>query len=115
VLIEVRLEPIQRPGSEGQTERLGVGQGGGEDLGDLLGRVGGRPPRSGLIGQGGGPLGVEPLDPGVDRGARDAEVACDGRGPSALGGGQDDPGALDQAGLDDAGAGEIFDVLPLLS
>jgi hypothetical protein len=107
VLVEVRLEPVQGPRGERQAERQRVGHRRGQDLGDLLGRVRGRPTGSGLVRQGGDPLGVEPGDPGIDGGARDAQVAGDAAGPAALGGGQDDAGALDQPGLGGAGAGEL--------
>jgi hypothetical protein len=113
VLVEVGLEPVERPGGEGQAERPGVGHRGGEDLGDLLRGIGGRPPGAGLIRQGGGPLGVEAGDPGVDGGARDAQIVGDGRGPATFGGGQDDVGPLDQAGLGGAGGGELLELLPL--
>jgi hypothetical protein len=114
MLVEVGLDPIQGPGGEGEPERAGVGHRGGEDLGDLLGRIGRRPAGSGLIGQGRDPLGVEACDPGVDRGSRDAQVAGDGGDRPALGGGEDDPGPLDQADLVGAGAGQVFEFLPLL-
>jgi hypothetical protein len=99
VLVEVSLKSVERPAGEGEPERQGVGHRCGEDLGDLFGRVGGRPPGTGLVGEGRGPLGVEAGDPGVDRGPRDAEVAGDVRGPPSAGGGKDDPGALDHAGF----------------
>jgi hypothetical protein len=113
VLVEVGPEPVQRPAGEGQAQRGGVGQGRGDDLGDLLGRVGGRAARTRLIRQGGDALGVEASDPGVDGGARDAEIAGDGGDAAALAGRQHDPGPLDQAGLGGAGAGELFEFLPL--
>jgi hypothetical protein len=114
LLVEVVPQAVERPAGEGQAELLRVGQGGGEDLGDLLRGVGGGPARAGLVVQAGDALEVEPLDPGVDGGARDAQVAGDGGGVPALGGREDDPGPFDDAGLGGAGAGEVLDAPPLL-
>jgi hypothetical protein len=86
-LVEVGLEPVQRPAGKGEAERLGVGHRGGENLSDLLGRVGRRAAGPGLIGERGDPLGVESRDPVVDGGAGDAELAGDGGGAAATGGG----------------------------
>jgi hypothetical protein len=114
VLIEVGLEPVQRPGGEGQAQRPGVGQGGGEDLGDLLRGIGGRASGAGLVLQAVGALEVEPRDPAVDGGPRDAQVARDLGGALALCGGPDNLGALDGAGRGGAGVGQRLDLLALL-
>jgi hypothetical protein len=49
LLVEVGLEPVERPAAEGQAQLLGVGQRGGDDLGALLGRVGVRAARAGPL------------------------------------------------------------------
>jgi hypothetical protein len=108
------LEPVERPGAERQAPLLGVGQPGGEDLGDLLRGVGRRAARAGLIRQGRGALGVKASDPGGDGGPGDAQAAGDRTGPLALGGGENDPGSLDEAGLCGTGVGEFLDGLTLL-
>jgi hypothetical protein len=114
VLVEVGLEPVECPRGVGQAEGLRIGQGGGEDLGDLLGGVDGGASGAGLILQAGGPLEVEPADPAVDGGAGDAELAGGGGDFRPVGQGGDDAGALDGAGLGGAGAGQRLDGLPLL-
>jgi hypothetical protein len=42
---------------------------------------------------------MEAMDPGVDRGARDAPLLGDLAGPTSVGDGQEDLGPLDEAGL----------------
>jgi hypothetical protein len=112
--VEVVLKPVERPGTEGQAQGLRVGQRGGEDLGDLLGGVGRGPAGAGHVGQAGGPLGVEPGDPPIDRGPGDAERRG-GRGDlHAAGECGDDLGPLDGSGLGGAGAGQVLDGLPLV-
>ena len=108
------MQPVQRPGAERQAQLLRGGQGGGDDLGDLLGGVGGGAATAGHVLEPVGPLGVEPPDPGGDGGAGDAELAGDGGGAEAGGGLQDDLGPLDDAGLRRAGAGQGLDGLALL-
>jgi hypothetical protein len=114
VLVEVGLEPIERPGGEGQAQTPGVGHRGGEDLGDLLRGIGGRASGAGLVLQAVGPLEVEPRDPAVDGGPRDAQVACELGGALAPCGGQDNLGALDGAGRCGAGVGQRLDLLAFL-
>ena len=114
MLVEVGLEPVQGPGGEGQAELGRIGQRGGQDLGDLLGRIGGRASGAGLVLQAVGALEVEPPDPAVDGGARDAQVARDLGGALALCGGQDNLGALDGAGRGGAGVGQRLDPLAFL-
>jgi hypothetical protein len=114
VLVEVGLEPVERPGVEGQAQRPGVGQGGGQDLGDLLRGIGGRASGAGLVLQAVGPLEVEPPDPAVDGGARDAQGSRHLGGALAFGGGQDNLGALDGAGRGGAGVGQRLDLLAFL-
>ncbi len=96
-----------------EPERPRVAQGGGQDLGDLLGRVGGRAARAGHVVQAGEALEVESPDPAVDGGPGDAEPS--GGGGDFLPGGQggDDPGPLDGAGRCGSGAGQVLDGLPL--
>jgi hypothetical protein len=108
------VQPVECPGSVGQTKRLRVGQGGGQDLGDLLRRVGRRPPRTGHVVQAGGTLEVEPLDPTVDRGPGDTEFARGDGDLHPIGQCDNDRGPLDGAGLGNAGAGQRLDGLPLL-
>jgi hypothetical protein len=113
LLVEVGLQAVQRPGAERQAQVLRVGQGGGDDLGALLGRVSRRPPGPRLILQAVEPPLVEAMDPGVDRRARDAEVLGDLAGPSPVGEGQEDVGPLDEAGLGCSRRGDVFEGLTL--
>jgi hypothetical protein len=107
------LQAVEGPAAERQTQPLGIGQGGGDDLGALLGRVGGRPTRSGPLLQPPEPFVVEAPDPGGGGGPRAAEARGDGSGGLSLCGGLDDPGAVDQAGgggacLGERGEGLVF-------
>jgi hypothetical protein len=112
--VEVVLQAVQRPGGEGQAQLPRVGQGGGQDLGDLLGRVGGRAAGAGHVLQAGEALEVVAADPGVDGRARDAQLTGDGGGLQAARGGLDDAGALDGAGRRGAGSGQVLDGLAFL-
>ena len=114
MLVEVVPEPVQGPGAEGQAELGGIGQRGGEDLGDLLRGIGGRASGAGLVLQAVGPLEVEPPDPAVDGGARDAQGSRHLGGALAFGGGQDNLGALDGAGRRGTGMGQRLDLLAFL-
>jgi hypothetical protein len=58
-----------------------------------------RTPDPRLILQSAEPLVIKAMDPGVDRGPRDAEVLGDLAGPSSVSDGQEDLGPLDEAGL----------------
>jgi hypothetical protein len=91
------LQAIQRPAAERQAQFLGVGQRRGDDLGPLLGGVGRRPAGAVALLEAGDPLVVEAADPGVGGGPRAAQRRGDGGRRSAVGGGLDDAGALDQA------------------
>ena len=71
-LVEVISQAVERPAAEGQAQALRVGQRRGDDLGALLGRVGGRAPGPGPIFQATEPPVVEASDPGVDRGPANA-------------------------------------------
>jgi hypothetical protein len=93
------LQAVERPATEGQRQPLRVGQGGGDDLGALLGGIGVRPARAGAIVEAGEALVVEAMDPGVDGGPRDARLLGHLAGSSSVGDGQEDPGPLDEAGL----------------
>jgi hypothetical protein len=99
VLVEVGLQAVERPGAEGQSQLLRVGQGCGEDRRPLLGGIGRRAPGPPTILQAGEPPLVEAVDPGVDGGAREAQVPGDLAGSSPVGDGQEDPSPLDVAGL----------------
>ena len=81
-LVAVGLQAVPRPTAKRQVQALGVGQGDGEDRGTLLSGVGMRPPGPRPILQAVEPLVLEAMDPGVDRGARDAQVLGDLAGPS---------------------------------
>jgi hypothetical protein len=96
LLVEVGLESVKCPAGERQAQFLGIGQGGGEDLGALLGGVGVRPTGSGLIAEPGQAVLVEAMNPGVDRGSADTELVCDRRGPATVGGGHQDASSLDK-------------------
>ena len=77
---------------------LGIGQRRGDDLGPLLLGVGVRTSGAGQVLQGGPPAVVESADPGRDGGPRDVQLLGDLTDPTALGGGQDDPGAFRPSG-----------------
>jgi hypothetical protein len=49
LLVEVGLQTVQRPAAKGQPQALRVGQGRGDDLGALLGRIGRGTPGPGLV------------------------------------------------------------------
>jgi hypothetical protein len=114
VLVEIVPQAIERPAAEGEAQLLRIGQGRGDDLGPLLGGVGPRAAGSTPVRQAGEAAVVEAMDPGIDGGAGDAEVARDlGRAP-ALGDGQQDLGPLDEPGLGSARGRELFEGLALL-
>jgi hypothetical protein len=108
------LQAVQRPATERQVQALGVGQGGGEDLGTLRGRVGVGTPRAGPLLQAVESVLVEAPDPGVDGGAGAVEGLGDGPGPLPLGGGLEDPGTLDQASGGGACLGQLGEGLRFL-
>lgn len=114
LLVEVGLKPIQRPAAEGQPQAPGIGQRHGDDLGALLRRVGRWAPSPRLILQAVEPLSMEAVNPGVDRGPRDAQVLGHVAGSSSLGDGQEDLGPLDEAGLGRAGSRQVLEGLTLL-
>ena len=115
LLVEVVLEPVERPGAEGEAQFLRVGQGRGDDLGPLLGGVGRRPAGAGAFLEPGEALVVETADPGIDGGPRAAQLGGDGGGrPAVGGGGLDDAGAFDQADRGGARAEQFGDGLLLL-
>jgi hypothetical protein len=99
LLVEVGLKPIQRPAAEGQPQAPRIGQRHGDDLGALLSRVGRWAPGPRLILQAVEPLIMEAVDPGVDRGPRDAQVLGHLAGSSPVDDGQKDLRPLDEAGL----------------
>jgi hypothetical protein len=114
LFVEIVPESVQGPAGEGQSQALGIGQGGGDDLGPMVGRVGRRPARAGLVLEAGEALFVEAMDPEIDGGPADVEFVGDGGGAPSLGGGQEDPGALDEPGGRGARMSELFEVVPLL-
>src|SRR5687767_10688471 len=77
LLVEVGTQAVQRPAAEGETQALRVSQRRGDDLGPLLGGVGVWSAGPRPILQALEPLLVEAMDPGVDRGPRDAQVPGD--------------------------------------
>src|SRR5262245_23675008 len=74
LFVEIGLQTIDRPGAEGQTQAIRLGQGRGDHLGALLGGVGLRSPGPGAILQPGQAPLIEAMEPGLDGGARTA--AC---------------------------------------
>jgi hypothetical protein len=97
-LVQVRRQPVQRPGRERQVQCPGIGQRGGDHGRDLLGRIGRRPARARPILQPGQARGVEPLDPAAHGVGVEPEAFGDGRralAPARIG---DDAGALDPPG-----------------
>jgi hypothetical protein len=114
LFVEVGLEAIQRPAAERQAQALGIGQGGGDDFGALLGGIGVGPARARAIIEAGQALLVEAVDPCVDIFPTDVHLCGDGTGALPVGGGQEDPGALDEAGRCGAGVGELLKGVTLL-
>ena len=66
LLVEVGLQPVERPTAEGQTEVLGGRQRGGDHLGALLGGVGMGSPGAGTVLEPGESPVVEAVDPDID-------------------------------------------------
>jgi hypothetical protein len=99
LLVEVGLQAVERPASEGEPQALRIGERRGDDLGALLGRIGRGTPGPGLVLQSAESLVIEAMDPGVDRGSRDVQVLGHLAGPLPVGDGQKDLGPLDEAGL----------------
>ncbi len=114
LLVEVGLQAIERPGAKRQAEILGGGQGGGDDRGAVLGRVSRGAPGPRLILEAVDPLVVPAMDPGVDRGPRDAEVLSDLAGPSPVGDGQEDLSPFDKTGLGGARRRQLLEGLAFL-
>jgi hypothetical protein len=114
VLVVVRFQAIQRPAGEGPPEALRIGQRDGDDLGALLGGIGRRAPGAGLILQPMEPVVIEPMDPGVDRRPRDAQVLGHLAGSSPVGDGQEDPGPLNESGPGGARSRKLFEGLASL-
>lgn len=99
LLVEVGLEPIERPAAEGKPQVLRIGQRGGDDLGTLLGGVGRRTPGSGPILQAGKASLVEATEPGVDRGPRETQFLGDSAGGATVGESRQELGTLNEASL----------------
>jgi hypothetical protein len=95
VLVEVGLQPVEGPAAEVEPQALRVGQGGGEDLGDLLGGVSRRPALAGPVAQADEALGVEAMEPLVELVAAEADALGDPAGGLAVGEALDEPGPLD--------------------
>jgi hypothetical protein len=68
VFVEVALEAVERPASEGEAQLLRVGQRDGDDLGPLLGGVGVRASGATPLLQSLDASLIEPADPGIDGG-----------------------------------------------
>ena len=98
-LVEVGAQAVQRPAAEGQAQTLRVGQGRGDHFGSLLGRVGVRAPGPGAILQSWKAPLIEAMEPGVNGGAREAQLPGDLARLASVGDGQKDAGPLDSAGL----------------
>jgi hypothetical protein len=113
-LVEVVPQAVERPAAEGEVEAVRVGQGGGDDLGPLLSRVGMRAPGPGPILEPAEPPVMEAVDPGVDGGLADAQVAGDMAGASPVSDGEQDPCPLDEASLSRARGREMFEGLAFL-
>jgi hypothetical protein len=114
LLVEVDAQAVQRPAAEGQAQLLRVGQRRGEDFGALLGGVDVRPTGAGpILKSMGAPL-IEAMEPGVDGGARDAQLLGDLARPSSLGDGQQELGPLDEAGLRGPRVSQLFEGVSLL-
>jgi hypothetical protein len=114
LLVEIGLPSVEGPTTEGQAERLRIDQGGGDDLGALFGGVGVGTPGPRPVLQSPQSLLVEPVNPGIDRGATDPQVPGDLARPFSPGSGQEDLGPLDEAGLFGTGRGETFQGLTFL-
>jgi hypothetical protein len=114
LLVEIGLEPVERPGPKRLAQRLRVGHGRSEYLGNLLRRISNRPPRAGLVEESRGPLGVEPAEPGVDGGPGNAQFPGDLRGIVPLRGQVNDASALDESGFSGTGNCEALDSSALL-
>ena len=98
VLVQVDRQPIQRPRREGQVQRLGIGERGGDHGGDLLGRIGRGPAAAGPILEAVEAFGVEAMDPAAHGMGVEKELLGDARHGLALAGAPDDAGALDPPG-----------------
>jgi hypothetical protein len=115
LLVEVDLQAVERPAAEGQAQGLRVGQRGGKDLGPLIGVIGVRAARAGAVLQGGEAAVVEPADPGRDGGPGDVQLTNDLADGLSAGGGEDDPGPLDEPGRGGPGAGDPLQFTPLVA
>jgi hypothetical protein len=115
LLVEVGLQPVERPAAEGQAQLLGVGQGGGEDGGPPVGVIGGRAAQARSVLQGGEPAVVEPADPGRDGRPRDVQLAGDLADGPAVGGAEHDAGPFDEPGRGGSGTGEPLQFSPLVT
>jgi hypothetical protein len=106
LLVEVGLEPVERPGAEGQAQFLRVGQGRGDNGGTLLGPIGGRAARTGEVLERRQAPVIEAADPGRDGGPRDARLVGDLADSPAVGGPEEDRGPLDEVGGRGPGPGD---------
>jgi hypothetical protein len=114
LLVEIGPQTVQCPAPEGQTQALRIGQRGGDHLGALLGGVGVRAPGPGPILQAVESLLIEAMDPGVDGGARPAQLLGDLAGPPSVGDGQEDLGALHESSLCDPGMSQLLEGVSFL-
>jgi hypothetical protein len=109
LLVEVGAQAVQRPAAEGEVQPLRVGQRRGEHFGALLGGVGVRSAGAGPILEAAEAPLIEAMDPGVDRGAREAQPLGDLAGPMPVGEGQEDLGALHESGLCGPRVGQLLE------
>jgi hypothetical protein len=113
-LVEVVPQAVERPAAEGEAEAVRFGQGGGDDLGPLLGSIGLRAPGPWPILEPAESPVIEAVDPCVDSGLADAQVAGDLAGASPISDGKQDPGPLDEASLSRARGRPLFEDLAFL-
>jgi hypothetical protein len=98
LLVQVGGQPVQRPRREGQVQRLGIGERGGDHGGDLLGRIGRRPPDARPIVQATKAGGIEAVDPTTYGIGVETKLLGDAQHILAPAGMPDDAGPLDLPG-----------------
>jgi hypothetical protein len=114
LLVEVGLQAVECPATEGQAQSLRISQRRRDNGGALVGVIGVGAARAGAVLQGGQAAVVEPADPGRDGGPGDVQLACDVGRRLALGHSQEDLGAFDESGRGGACVGESLQFAPLI-